>query len=178
MWRFGCCASSTGLVLVIAPLVRTRENWLFHCNKQKVPVLYLHAVVHQLWYLPTKSYLIVLLYKLTQPLIGVYTSDFSIYSCNCREYMLKSGHYPDGCCWQYAIHIYPHAPPLTMHSSICTCYPCMYVHHYKMHTKGVMLYVKSCSLYRWCWSGRPGWWRCYYSILPAASRVYLSPLLA
>ena len=26
------------------------------------------------------------------------------------------------------------------------CYPCMYVHHYKMHTKGVMLYVKL-SLY-------------------------------
>ena len=50
----GCCASSTGaLVLVIAPLVRAGENWLFHC-KSNVPVLHLHAVVYQLWYLPTK----------------------------------------------------------------------------------------------------------------------------
>ena len=58
--------TSTGaLVLVIAPLVRTRQNWLFHC-KNKVLVLHLHAVVHQL---PTKSFLTELLYKLTQPLI-------------------------------------------------------------------------------------------------------------
>ena len=64
-----------------------------------------------------------------------------------------------------------------MHSSICTCYPCMYVHSYIMHTKGVMLYVKSCSLHWWCFSDRPGWWRCYYSTLPAVSRVYLSQKL-